>query len=57
MAKNLISKYVWVVDTIHRAGKISFEELNRRWLCILNKLNECGTNTMKIYERLCSRRF
>lgn len=33
MAKNLISKYVWVVDTIHRAGKISFEELNRRWLC------------------------
>lgn len=27
-----ISKYVWVIETIHRAGKISFEELNRKWL-------------------------
>jgi hypothetical protein len=28
----LIAKYVWVIDTIYRAGKISFKELNRRWV-------------------------
>lgn len=32
MAQGLISKYVWVIDTIYRAGKISFKELNQRWL-------------------------
>lgn len=32
MASNLINKYVWVVETIFRAGKISFAELNRRWI-------------------------
>ena len=30
--QSLISKYVWVIETIHRAKKISFEELNRKWL-------------------------
>lgn len=30
--QGLISKYVWVIETIHRAKKISFEELNRKWL-------------------------
>lgn len=32
MATNLMSKYVWLVDTIHRAGKISFDEINRKWV-------------------------
>ena len=32
MAQGLISKYVWVIDTIYRVGKISFKELNQRWL-------------------------
>ena len=32
MAKNLLNKYVWLVDTIYRAGKITYEEINRRWL-------------------------
>lgn len=32
MASNQINKYVWLVDTICRAGRISFEEINRRWL-------------------------
>lgn len=31
MATNLINKYVWLVDTIYRARKISFEDINRRW--------------------------
>ena len=32
MAKNLLNKYVWLVETIYKAKKISFEEINRRWL-------------------------
>ena len=27
----LFNRYVWLVDTIHRRGRITFEELNRRW--------------------------
>ena len=30
--QSLINKYVWVIETIHRAKKISFEELNKKWL-------------------------
>ncbi|MBP5189458.1 MAG: WG repeat-containing protein [Bacteroidales bacterium] len=32
MESNLINKYLWIIETIHRAGKISFNELNRRWI-------------------------
>ena len=32
MAKNLLNKYVWLVETIYKAKKISYEEINRRWL-------------------------
>ena len=32
MAKNLLNKYVWLVETIHKAKKISFEDINGRWL-------------------------
>ena len=31
--QTLINKYVWVIETIYRAKKISFKELNKRWLC------------------------
>ncbi len=30
--QSLISKYVWVIETIYRRRKISFKELNHRWL-------------------------
>ena len=30
--KNQTNKLVWIVETIYRAHKISFEELNRRWM-------------------------
>jgi len=30
--QSLITKYVWVIETIYKAGKISFKELNERWL-------------------------
>ena len=32
MAKNLLNKYVWLVDTIYKAKRISFDEINLRWL-------------------------
>ena len=32
MGKELLSRYVWLLETIHRAGKITFEEINARWL-------------------------
>jgi len=31
MASNLFNKYVWLVDTIRRAGAISFAEIRERW--------------------------
>ena len=30
--QNLITKYVWVIETIYRRRKISFKELNELWL-------------------------
>lgn len=32
MTKDLFDKYIWLVDTIYRAGKITFEKINERWL-------------------------
>jgi WYL domain len=32
MAPNLFNRYIWLVDTIHRSGKITFDELNTKWL-------------------------
>lgn len=32
MSKKLFSRYIWLVDTILRAGRITFEEVNRKWL-------------------------
>ncbi len=32
MALNQTNKLMWIVETIYRAHKISFEELNRRWM-------------------------
>lgn len=32
MAKDLFNRYIWLVDTIYRAGRITFEEINERWM-------------------------
>ncbi|MBS7199212.1 MAG: WYL domain-containing protein [Bacteroidales bacterium] len=32
MVKNLLNKYIWLVDTIYRTNGITFEEINKRWL-------------------------
>lgn len=39
-ATMLFNRYVWLVDTIYRAGRISFEEINKRWQ--RSSLNETG---------------
>lgn len=39
-ATMLFNRYVWLVDTIYRAGRITFEEINERWL--RSSLNETG---------------
>lgn len=31
MAKDLFNRYIWLADTIYRAGKITFEEINEKW--------------------------
>lgn len=31
MARDLISRYIWIVDTIRRYRRISFEQLRERW--------------------------
>lgn len=33
MAKNLLNKYVWLVETIYKAKRITFEEINENgWI-------------------------
>ena len=32
MSKNQINKYVWLVETLYRAKRITLKEINRRWL-------------------------
>ena len=44
MGKELFSRYVWLLDTIHRAGKITFEEINARWL----RLELSGGETLSL---------
>ena len=46
MAKNYFNRYVWLIDTIHRHGHISREEISRLWM--RSSLNETGE---ELYER------
>ena len=32
MARNMINRYVWLVDTISRYGRITLKDLNAAWL-------------------------
>ena len=32
MSTNLLNKYVWLVETIYKAGRITFEQINEKWL-------------------------
>ncbi|WP_353123422.1 helix-turn-helix transcriptional regulator [Dysgonomonas capnocytophagoides] len=32
MARDLFKRYIWLVDTIYQAGKITFDEINYKWV-------------------------
>jgi len=42
---NLFNRYIWLVDTIYSAGRISFEDINAKWL--RSKYNIEGENLPK----------
>ncbi|MDP2335544.1 MAG: WYL domain-containing protein [Bacteroidota bacterium] len=31
MAKELFNRYIWLTDTVYKAGRITFAEINRKW--------------------------
>ena len=46
MAKDLFNRYLWLVDTIYRAGTITLDEINRKWLqCEMSNGEEVSTTT------------
>jgi hypothetical protein len=32
MASNLFNRYIWLVDTIYRSGKIKLDDINQKWV-------------------------
>ena len=50
MAKNLLNKYVWLVETIYKAKKISYEEINSRWLD--NDMSEGKPIPLRTFHKL-----
>lgn len=32
MARDLFKRYIWLIDTIYQAGKITFDEINDKWV-------------------------
>ena len=51
MAKNLLNKYVWLVETIYKAGNITFEELNEKWLD--NDMSEGVELALRTFHKWC----
>lgn len=54
MAQSLLSKYVWIIDTIYKADRISFKELNSRWLDSEWKFPNARSTTGDMPSRICS---
>ncbi|MFZ4726385.1 MAG: helix-turn-helix transcriptional regulator [Paludibacter sp.] len=38
MASNLFNRYIWLVDTIYRSGKITLDDINQKW--VRNSMSE-----------------
>jgi hypothetical protein len=49
MAKNTVNKYVWLVDTIYKAKKISFEDINKQWLD--NEMSEGKALSIRTFHK------
>ena len=49
MSSNLFHRYIWLADTIYRAGRITFAELNRRWL--RNSMSESKPIPLRTFHK------
>lgn len=51
MASTMFNKYVWLVNTIYEAGRISKEDIDRRWAsCYLNDNHETHIQTRAFHR-------
>ena len=51
MAKNKINNLIWLVDTINRNGKITFAEINEKWLAGDKERTEIPLRTFHNHRR------
>ena len=52
MAKDLFNRYLWLVDTIYRAGTITPDEINRKWLqCEMSNGEEIPNRTFHNHRK------
>ncbi len=52
MAKRSFNRYLWLVDTIYRAGTITLDEINRKWLQCEMRLRKWLLNTFAVNTTL-----
>ncbi len=58
MARDLISRYVWIVDTLNRYGKLTREEIDRLWMrSHLSDGNPIPARTFFHYRRAIEENF
>lgn len=58
MARDLISRYIWIVDTLNRYGRLSREEIDRLWLrSPLSDGNPIPPRTFYHYRRAIEENF
>lgn len=58
VSKNLINKYVWLVETLYKAKKINLKEINRRWTQTeLNEGEEIPRRTFNNWKNLAEEKF
>lgn len=51
MASTMFNKYIWLVNTIYEAGRISKEDIDRRWVsCYLNDNRETHIQTRAFHR-------
>lgn len=58
MAQDNLRRYMWLVNTIYRAGRITFTEINRRWVeCPLSGGNPLPLRTFHNYRAAIAANF
>ena len=53
MARNLLNRYIWIIDTIHRHGRITRSELNELWK--KSSYSNGEPETYKVQRKLVAR--